>query len=79
MKHKKITEMANKHQLAQQIAQQIVKSNMWLVLCDDDQGLHLHTTVEEDLILFAMFFYTNPEYYELTNIMVEKIRKQNAN
>jgi hypothetical protein len=79
MKHKKITEMANKHQLAQQIAQQIVKSNMWLVLCDDDQGLHLHTTVEEDLILFAMFFYTNPEYYELTNHLVEKIRKENAN
>jgi hypothetical protein len=79
MKHKKITEMANRHELAQQIAQQIAKSNMWLVLRDDKEGLHLHTPGEEDLILFAMFFYTNPKYFELTKELIEEIKKDNAN
>jgi hypothetical protein len=79
MKHKKITEMANRHQLAQQIAQQIAKSNMWLVLRDDEEGLHLHTPGEEDLSLLAIFFYTNPKYHELTNLLVEELRKENAN
>lgn len=46
------------------IADKLSKSEMWLVLRMDHEGVHLHMPNDEHLALFALFFTGQPEIFE---------------
>ena len=47
--------------LRREMSSLLSKSEAWLVLRIDDEGLHLHTPEESQIALIGMFLKNNPE------------------
>ncbi len=61
----------NTRELQRQIAKKLSKSELWLVLRIDNEGLHLHAPNEDHLCLFGGFFEHNHDLLEAVNEYVK--------
>lgn len=57
--------------LSKRVADNLAKSERWLVLRYEDGMIHLDTTELENTILFSLFFDANPEIYDAVRSSME--------
>jgi formate-dependent nitrite reductase cytochrome c552 subunit len=67
-----VSQENNTSELQNEIADRLNKSQMWIVLRNDNEGVHLHMPNEDHLILLGLFFKAHPAMLKLVNRMVNK-------
>ena len=68
--NKRKLERHNTRSLQKQMAKNLSKSEMWIVLRLDDEGAHLHMPNQNHMALFGVFFKNQPEILEMVNQFV---------
>lgn len=71
-----ISKKNNTKALQREIAKKLSKSTAWLVLREDQQGVHLHTPNEEHLSVLVAFFHARPDFLKHLNELVTDLQKR---
>ena len=56
--------------LRREMTKLLDKSDSWIVIREDSDGVHLHTPQEADLALLVMLFKGDPELFEIVTSIV---------
>jgi hypothetical protein len=65
--------------LQRQIAKELSKSEMWLIIRKDKDGIHLQMPNDDHLFLLCEFFYQSPIHFEMVSDFIKEVNQKTLN